>query len=333
MGRTPAAEIIKQTVLKFPDAPARQLARMIYKDNHALWSSEAACLTSVRAQLGVAGQGNRKAYKAVAVRPKRKGGHWMDKLPKPLKRFDSAEPVPMTASRVLVLSDIHYPYHDEQALKVALQYGLDHGANGVLLNGDITDAHAISHWSTDPRERDFPGEIEGLKELLSAIREGFPKAEIVYKPGNHEARWDLYLRAKAPELLGLPDFEMKSIFGLDKLKISLVPDMRRVTLGKLNVIHGHEYRFAISNPVNPARGLFLRAKSFALCGHHHQSSTHQGKSLDGHVVRTWSTGCLCQLQAEFSPYNEWSHGFAFVQVEKDGAFSVDNKQIIKGRAY
>jgi hypothetical protein len=141
------------------------------------------------------------------------------------------------------------------------------------------------------------------------------------------------MRVKAPELLGVDRFEFKELFQLDKFGIELVEDKRVVKLGALNILHGHEYRFAISNPVNPARGLFLRCKAHAICGHFHQSSHHTEKTVEQKIIATWSTGCLCDLHPEYAPLNNWVHGFAFVESTSDGKFNVQNKVIRNGKVY
>jgi hypothetical protein len=112
-----------------------------------------------------------------------------------------------------------------------------------------------------------------------------------------------------------------------------VTDKRPIRLGELNIIHGHEYKFAISNPVNPARGLFLRCKAYAMCGHFHQSSYHSEKNVEQNKIATWSTGCLCDMHPDYAPYNNWSHGFAFVETFADGKFEVQNKIIAHGRVF
>ena len=44
-----------------------------------------------------------------------------------------------------------------------------------------------------------------------------------------------------------------------------------VMAGKLPILHGHEINH-IDRAVNPARGLFLKAKSWAACSHCHSTS-------------------------------------------------------------
>ena len=110
-------------------------------------------------------------------------------------------------------------------------------------------------------------------------------------------------------------------------------DKRPIRLGKLNVIHGHEYRFSISNPVNPARGFFLRTKTHVLGSHFHQPSHHSETNLEGCMISAWSTGCLCNVHPEYSPINNWGQGFAFVVVDKEGAFRVENLRIVGGKVW
>ena len=99
--------------------------------------------------------------------------------------------------------------------------------------------------------------------------------------------------------------------------------------GKLHLLHGHEFGHSVFSPVNPARGLYMRAKESSIIGHHHQTSEHSEKSLSGEVVTTWSIGALCGLSPEYMPFNKWNHGFARVEVQENGNYIVHNKRIIK----
>jgi predicted phosphodiesterase len=259
---------------------------------------------------------------------------WSDVIPEALTQIEDWKAVEIAGpAKALILSDLHIPWHDAKAIELALQYGVDHKADLIIINGDLMDHYAISRWEVDPKLRDFPAEVRAGKFFLAGLRKRFPHAQLVMKTGNHELRLRSYLRLKAPELLGIPDFEWSSIFDLAKYDIQFVDHCQPIRLGKLNVLHGHEYQFNISNPVNPARGLFLRAKCHAICGHFHQSASHSEKNLEQKVITTWSTGCLCGLNPAFRPLQNWNSGFAFVEVEKSGAFSVANLRIVDGRIW
>jgi predicted phosphodiesterase len=333
---TMKSAVVKKLVALYPKASTKTLARIAYKENPALFMSLETARSAFRYYLGTNGSENRAAASDKSIfRKPGVSGDPFGKLPKPRQCFAGGWSAVSFSGplRALILSDIHIPYFDETALKSALKYGVDNQADFVLLNGDIADCFSVSKWENDPRERDFAAEVESVKQFLSVLRETFPKAKIVYKLGNHEERYIRYMSLKAPELLGVPDFELRSIYKLDDFDVQLIDGMRPIQLGKLNVLHGHEYRFNISNPVNPARGFFLRAKVHCLGGHLHQSSQHSEKNLEGKVVSTWSTGCLCDLHPDYRPLNPWNHGFAFVEVESDGIFDVRNLKIIDGKIY
>ncbi len=329
--RSPGYATIDKLLTEFPNAPTRTLAAKALRDNPGLWKDFEQCRSYIRKQRGLNGKWNRKYGD-----PKhfREPGEWKQHLPQPLNHFENWGPLQVSGpARVLQLSDLHIPYHDLDAINLAIDYGLSHRANLVLLNGDVCDHFSLSHWQTDPRERNLKEEIKQTKQFLRVLRGAFPRARIIFKEGNHEERWESYLQIKAPELLGVEDFDWENVYDLEALRTELVGEKRPVRLGQLNVIHGHEHRSGQSNPVNPARGLFMRGQSHAICGHWHASSQHSQKSLEQNVISTWSTGCLCDMHPKYAVLNNWNHGFAFVTVEKNGAFHVENLRIIEGRIY
>jgi predicted phosphodiesterase len=234
-------------------------------------------------------------------------------------------------ARVLIISDIHIPYADTHALDTLFRFTEKEKITHVLLNGDIADFYAISRWETNPLVRNFPYEVSLTRDFLRTIRRIYRKAQILYKLGNHEERYETFLRRQAPDFCGLKTFDFSNLLEVDKLQIRCIRGIP-IKLGRmLNVVHGHEYRFQISNPVNPARGLFLRAKSHIIGGHFHQSSQHSERTIDGKVIAAWSVGCLCDLHPEYRPLNNWNHGFAIVEVTASGGFQVHNYTIIDGK--
>jgi len=332
--KSAAAEVVAHLVTEFPTAPALTLAKRAYREHPELWPNLEACRSAFRGQLGVMGEKKRKQTPDKKHYRKPRPAGWTDVIPEALVQLGEWKAVEVPGPhRALILSDVHLPYHSMEALQLALEYGEKRKPTLILLNGDLFDFYAISRWETNPKMRDFPAEVRAGKFFLGGLRKRFPKARIIFREGNHEERWEKYLRLKAPDLLGLPDFEWESVYGLEEFRIERIGDKRPVRLGELNTLHGHEYVFAISNPVNPARGLFLRAKCHALCGHFHQPAQHSEKNVEQKLVTTWSTGCLCDLTPEYRPLNPWGHGFAFVEIGKDGSFAVDNLRIVNGKVW
>jgi hypothetical protein len=253
-------------------------------------------------------------------------------LPNSLETHYEAYKLPKECNDILFINDIHLPYHSLTALNIALKYGFDKKVNTIFINGDLIDFYAISRFQKDPRKRDLGTEIKTTRDFLAVLRKIFPLAKIFYKLGNHDVRWEHYLIEKAPDLLGLSEFNLESILKLADHDITMIPDKQIVHIGKLTALHGHELGTSIMSPVNIARGLYLKAKDNAICGHHHQSSEHTEPNINGKVVTCWSVACLSELHPDYAPINKYTHGFAHVRVvDEEGNFEVTNLRIINGK--
>jgi predicted phosphodiesterase len=227
-----------------------------------------------------------------------------------------------------ILSDVHVPYHSEVAVRAAVDHLKAHGLAGLLLNGDIADFYAISRYMKDPSQRDFKGELDAVRGFLAWIRQEFPEIPIVFKAGNHEERWNVWLFQHAAEISDDPRMSLGAWLELDQVGMTLVEDQRPVMLGKLPVLHGHELPKGMAAPVNPARGVFLRTLSTGLVGHSHRSSNHAESDMWHKETACWSTGCLCDLTPEYARINRWNWGFAIATVHKGGAFDVQNFRVM-----
>jgi predicted phosphodiesterase len=238
---------------------------------------------------------------------------------------------PVNHNDILFLTDIHVPYHNIPALTAALKYGLENEVNTIYINGDLIDFYAISRFQKDPRKRDLASEIYMARDFLYTLRRLFPTQAIYFKAGNHDIRWDHYLINNASDLVGIEEFSLQSIMHLDKLNITFIPDKQLVRMGKLVALHGHEFGSSMFSPVNIARGLYLRAKDNAICGHHHQTSEHTEPNINGKVTTCWSVACLCELHPDYMPINKFTHGFAHVKVFDNDDFEVTNYRIVDGK--
>ena len=230
----------------------------------------------------------------------------------------------------VIAGDIHMPYHDRDAVAAMLDHVEKIGAKTLVFAGDCLDCYSLSRWIKDPRKRNFKAEIEMMRDFLASIRKAYPDMDIIYKEGNHEERLEHYLQQNAPALFGLDEITIPSLLNLDEQNIAWVGNKRVITAKKLNIIHGHEYVFSMQNPVNPARGLYLRAKKSAMCFHFHQTSEHSERAINDDMATCWSVGCLCNLSPEYMPLNKWNHGFADITIDGD-QWNVHNYRIREGR--
>jgi predicted phosphodiesterase len=322
-------DIIVSYIEKYPNASTMAIARIIFKENPLDFNSLEGVRGSVRHYRGELGSVSSPTTKHLHRDEQTKKQFMKRKIDLPESDYEKCEPfiIPKGQNRILVLSDIHFPYQDNKALELALEYGIQKKANAVYLNGDILDFYQCSRFTKDRRLRDMAGELEMGRAFLKLVQDTF-KCPIYYKIGNHEKRYEDYLMIKAPELLGIDDFKLEQLLRFREFGVTLVKDKQMALAGKLPILHGHEWYGGFAPPVNPARGLFLKAKESALVGHHHRTSEHTEKTLGGKVVACHSTGCLCGLEPEYAPYNNYNHGFAFVEVGKDGSYEVENIKII-----
>jgi predicted phosphodiesterase len=330
----PKSQLAHELCRKFPDHGNHTIAKLLYKEHPELFSSLEAARCCVRRARGSQGELHRKTAKHLAPGPKVAIQDAFGCLPEGIQQLKERDPLRIKGpATVAILSDIHIPYHDKTPLVSALEFCRKIKPSHIVLNGDIADFFSVSFWEKDPRERDLANEIRTVREFLALLRKQFRQAEIIYKLGNHEERWERYLRVKAPELLGIADFEIDSVLHFSNHGITKVGDFRPIRAGHLNIIHGHEFRWGIQSPVNPARGFYLRGKECCLGGHLHQTSSHNEKSMNDTVVSCWSTGALCDLKPAYAPMNKWNHGFAFVDLDKKGMFEVHNYKLIHGRVF
>lgn len=323
-------EIAREFIARFPDVENRTLARLIFKEKPKVFPSLENARTVVRHVRGATGIPN-KGH--IADKSAFKPLGWQKNL-LPKTQATSRKPITLNgALKVLILSDIHIPYHDEVAVAAAIAHAKKKKPDVIILNGDIGDFYGVSRHDKDPR-RSLSDELDAIRQFLFHLRKQFPTTRILYKIGNHEARMEIFLVKNAPVLLGVTDFELPVLLKFDELNIELVPSLTLIRLGKLPIYHGHELPQGMSSPVNPARGIWMRVQESLICGHWHRTSEHtESTGLNKQLSSCWSTGCLCDLSPDYAIVNRWNHGFAWVETQADGNYEVTNHKIINGKVY
>lgn len=274
--------------------------------------------SAVRLYRGAMGKKNREEVKAPILK--------RVSVPKSDAKSPSLFNVPYSDFPVLIGADAHIPYHDEKALEIFLERA--RGAKTIILLGDWMDMYSISSFIIDPTAKTIPQEIDIMRDFLASLRDTFPDKRIIYKLGNHEERLDRYMKTLGAKIFGLVSLAEK--LEADESRIEIVESRQMMKVGALHVIHGHELGRSVFSPVNPARGLYLKAKKSALCAHYHQTSEHVEKNLDDKIESCWTIGCLCYMKPDYSPVNKWNHGFAEI-VQDEGMYSVKNYKIVNGR--
>jgi predicted phosphodiesterase len=227
-----------------------------------------------------------------------------------------------TTTKVLVLSDVHAPFHDEKALAVAEAFQKDFKPQLTIALGDWIDGTYVSTFPKDIEQFDQLDEFESGNELLDRFK---PQ---VYVEGNHEQRF----RRKGIVPQGYRRLlDPRRWLNLKKRGIRWVRyssyDKDVYKLGKLSLIHG----FACN--LHAAAKTAQRFGSVVF-GHTHRiqtfSTTHAGNSCTG-----WNIGCLCNLHQEYAETrgHDWHHGFGMGYIYKSGNFTFNTVRLIGDRVH
>lgn len=319
VARTQKGKIIQDYITKFPNFGNLTIAKIIIHNQGDIFNNDVEAMRSlVRHYRGANGEGSH-LYKTEGAPTTPKA------IPVTWRKIRT--PYYLAPGLWLIFPDAHCPFHELKPIEATISYAKQQKIDGVLFSGDLQDCASISYWLTD-RKRDVDRETLQFIEFLDFLCYEFEGIKKVYKPGNHEYRLPRLYQSKLPELTGIPLAIMDEVFNFEQRDIEYLEYYQKIYAGKLPILHGHEIR-NISVAVSPARGLFLRFLSWGMCSHVHRTSENTERNIEGTLLTTWTTGCLCDLSPDFDPYaNKWNWGFALVNVDKDGGFEVENRRIL-----
>ena len=325
-------EIVFEYLEKFPEAPSKTLGRKIYAENAAFFKNFEQAYLRVRYYRGQAGKRQRdimnnnvnnkfiKELKTKVMQNKLT-------LPESHTKTRNQFTFPSGCMRLGVFGDVHIPFHDNTALETMFDKFEEENVDSIFINGDLLDFYQLSFHEKDPRVVHFKDEIEAGKEFLAYIRDRFPDIPIYYITGNHENRFERYLRIKASELLDMDEFRLDVILQVAAHRIEFIPFRSKVVFGDYTIEHGDKIPGA--GGVVPARTLLMRLKSNSIVNHFHKSSESSQRVYgpgEPTSIKAYSLGCMCDLAPEYMEINEWNHGFAIMKRIKDKV-SVHNYKI------
>jgi predicted phosphodiesterase len=306
------------------EMPTLKLARIMYKENNLAFKDLDSARASLRYLEGKTGR--HLIPRGIEKLPDR------PKNPYNLPKSDEADWSPYVikdAKKILVLSDIHVPYHNIKAITTMIDREGKEKPDVILLNGDLLDCHSLSKYVKNPKMRSFAEELEIAGQLINVLKKELCE-RIILKLGNHEERYQHFLWTKSKELIGVEDFEMRNLMIKRAGDIEVVSDKRIIKAGHLNIVHGHEFISSSGQVSSVAKSFYDKGKASVLGGHHHKTSEFTSVSMNGEMTTTFSSGCLCELHPQFMPINQWNLGYATVTLDGD-YFEVDNYRIEKDK--
>lgn len=331
MGRnlSPKAEKAIDVIDQFPKTGTRTLARILYKKYPTLYLDYEDARTTIRSHRGEMGGILTNRNKEI-----NKNGKPKDTivLPESWAKKKEFFKIPTHYSKIGLISDVQCPFHDVAALTKAVSYLKEYGIDCLLMNGDILDFYALSSFEKDPTRRNFAQERVDCIELLQWIKDEFPNIPVYYNlDANHEYRYERYMQKKAPEIFSTEMFMVEDLLMLPEIGIIPLRGYDHIRAGKLPIVHGHTIFRGVTSPVSPARTVYMKMKHSCVASHCHKVSQYTWVDMKGEAQSTWTTGCLMNLNVEYNPHgNDYVHGFAIVNVNKNGNFVFQNKMIVNG---
>lgn len=261
------------------------------------------------------------------------------------------EPVPLRYKPnpcYVVSSDHHWPLHDPRAEAIVLQAIEVLRPRGYILNGDGPDMLALSKYPKDARLgkswalREEQHHAKNWWRSVYQIGQAWGMAcyetEANHSGNDRESRWRRWLNDNCAPLFGLDGFEeiasYQRFFHPPDVPVQMVEEV--VIAGDLRVRHGEIVR---KHGGYSARAHGDKWQSSVMHGHTHRigSSTKRRPGIPGvrpdEYLRTYETGCICQVDADYCPGADWAQGFSIIHVDDaTGSYSVELVHIINGRA-
>lgn len=227
---------------------------------------------------------------------------------------------------VVVLPDLHIPFHDRRALECAMQAVEYLRPHKVVILGDWLDcesfsAHGRSKLVELKATRYVADEVTPCNEVLDELARWSDK--IVYVEGNHEFRVERFAVAQGsclgPDIYNLISPRTLLSAGRDPRDFEWVPYGETLTHHAITpdlwAVHGWTHaKHSASVHLDKARSISI------VHGHTHRSQMHSGRDLmTGRVLKAWSPGCLSKLQPLYMHQNptSWVHGISLVYVGRD----------------
>lgn len=236
---------------------------------------------------------------------------------------------PARVTRTFVFPDTHVPYHDPLAFDTALAAAAVYKPDVIVIIGDFADCLSVSaHPKTPDRKIGLKDEIAAVNRELDRIGR-LGARRVIYCSGNHEFRFDRFIRDKAPEMFGM--VTIQDLLRIKERGWEWVPYMQYLKVGK--VAYTHELGRC---GINTARQSLLDFGGNVVVGHSHRAGiSYQGTIDDGGRV-CMNVGWLGSVDEidyhhRARAERDWEHGVGVVEQDAQGVAWMQFIPIIAGR--
>jgi len=228
---------------------------------------------------------------------------------------------------VVVFPDIHFPNHDEKALKCALNVIRIVKPTAFLLLGDVVDGESVSHWQWRKKKRPpLEYQLPSIDKEIKEANRGLDRIDKVldevgckkkqFAQGNHEIWFDHFVE----ENPYLEEYGSRKAFKFDERGYEWYQygKVFRVFGSKLYAYHGGHFM-----GIAHARTHALQMGCNIIYGHTHDSQ----RAVITHISGThmaYSMGCLADMNKDYlkgRPTN-WTHNVGILDIFDKGFFNL-----------
>lgn len=237
--------------------------------------------------------------------------------------------------RVAVISDIHIPYQDNDAVELMKAYVKDYKPDHFVINGDLLDFYSLSTFDKSPdRKHSVAEEINDGVQFLKEMRQIVGKdCKMYFTEGNHEQRLQRYM-FRNPELSDLPDLRLDKLLKLKEQNIAFSgvdgdywgTDTGHVQLGEVLVLHGDNRLNGAATSAQAgysATNTMRKMQHSVVMGHVHRQAV-VAHSTPYRKMTGVESGCLCVIPGTAN----WQQGFTTFELHDGKMRNVNNVEIV-----
>lgn len=152
----------------------------------------------------------------------------------------------MTITKCFIIPDLQVPYHSEDFFRRMLRVIRAYKPDKIVQVGDLIDLPEVSRWSKG-QHGEYAGTLQASLDtttsMLADVRRAAPNASIQIREGNHDLRFEKYVKDYSPAASGLRSNRLDEQLGLSALGITYERRPFELSAGVL-VVHGHERAYS-----------------------------------------------------------------------------------------
>lgn len=225
---------------------------------------------------------------------------------------------------VMVWPDTHAPYHDPEAVAVALAVLRTVKPDTLVILGDFLDCYSVSRFPKDPKRKHLlREEIDQSIYILDEIQKACRNVKFI--KGNHEVRLEALIGAQAPALDGMISIEKE--LGIKERGWSLTEYKQSLKLG--HMLYSHDFG---RHGVHAGYQGLMDLGSNICFGHTHKLGTvYRGAHVSLNCGWLGDVNAVDYRHADIAR-REYQLGFGLVDEDESGCVWPQAVAIVNGAA-